>query len=59
MPNIIILDARTLTEEQEVKMLLGIHKYMVDETPDDCILPIGIFKGEKLQTILDVAERNG
>jgi hypothetical protein len=48
MPNIIVLDCRTLTEEQEVKLLIAIHEYMEEKTPSDVILPIYIRK-EKVE----------
>jgi len=48
MPNIILLDCRTLTEEQEVKLLLTIHEYMEEKTPSNVTLPIYIRK-EKVE----------
>ena len=52
MTNIIILDARNLTEEQEVKLLLAIHKYMQNETPSEVMLTIGIWKNNKIEGVV-------
>ena len=50
--NILILDARTLTEEEEIKLLLKIHDYMLTETPHDVRLPIGIVKDGKVGKVI-------
>ena len=50
--NILILDCRTLTEEQEIKLLLKIHDHMLTETPADIMLPIGIVKDGKVDKVI-------